>query len=159
MNRFASVLFVSLLLFTTAACSGDKKPPTQSAVKGSGIISTLRDLSHMFEKKNLPGFMNAVSDNYQDRQAFTSSLEGVFAKYETVRFTIQYTKMLIIIDEQGGTRADFNWDSEWRTTGGSVQKNGGRATFVFDHKESKLLSIDGKSPFVPQPVETPGNKP
>jgi len=157
MNRIASLLTVTLLLFTTAACSG-KKPPTQVAVKSGSVISTLRDLSHMFEKKNLPGFMNSVSDNYKDRQALSAALEPVFAKYESVRFTVQYTKMLIMIDEKGMTKAAFNWDSEWQTAGGSVQKNGGRVTFVFDPKDSKLVSIDGKNPFIPQAVETPGSK-
>jgi hypothetical protein len=158
MNRIASLLTVTLLLFSTAACS-EKKPPTQAAVKSGSVISTLRDVSHMFEKKNLPGFMNSVSDSYKDRQAFSASLEPVFAKYESVRFTVQYTKMLIMIDEKGMTKAAFNWDSEWRTAGGSVQKNGGRVTFVFDPKDGKLVSIDGKNPFIPQAVETPGSKP
>jgi hypothetical protein len=146
-----------LLLFSAAACS-EKKPPTQVAVKSGNVISTLRDLSHMFEKKNLPGFMNSVSDNYKDRQALSASLEPVFAKYESVRFTVQYAKMLIMIDEKGTTKAAFNWDSEWKTAGGSAQKNGGRVTFVFDPKDSKLVSIDGKNPFIPQTVEAPGSK-
>jgi len=155
MNRIAFLLTITLLLFTTAACSG-KKPPTQAAIKSDGIINTLRDLSHMYEKKNLPGFMNSVSDSYKDRQAFASSLEPIFAKYENVRFTVQYTKMLIMIDEKGMNKAVFNWDSEWQTAGGSVQKNSGRVTFVFDPKDSKLVSFDSKSPFIPQAVETPG---
>ncbi len=157
MNRIASLLAIMVLLFTTAACSG-KKPLTQAAVKSGAVISTLRDLSHMFEKKNLPGFMNSVSDNYKDRQAFSASLESVFAKYESVRFTVQYTKMLVMIDEKGIPKAAFNWDSEWQAAGGSVQKNGGRVTFVFDPKDSKLVSIDGKNPFIPQ-AAAPGDKP
>ncbi len=157
MNRIASLLAITLLLFTTTACSG-KKPPTQVGVKSGGVISTLRDLSHMFEKKNLPGFMNSVSDSYKDRQAFSASLASLFAKYENVRFTVQYTKMLIMIDEKWMTKAAFNWDSEWQTAGGSVQKNGGRVTFVFDPKDSKLVSIDGKNPFFPQTVEKPGKQ-
>lgn len=157
MSRIVSLFVVIALLFLSSACS-KKKPPTQTAVKSGGVISTLRDLSHMFEKKNLPGFMNSVSDDYKDRQAFSSSLEAVFNKYETVRFTVQYTKMIIMIDEKGMTKAAFNWDSEWQTAGGNVQKNGGRVTFVFDPKDSKLVSIDGKNPFIPQPVATPGKQ-
>jgi hypothetical protein len=157
MSRIVSLFAVITLLFLSTACSG-KKPPTQAAIKSNGVISTLGDLSHMFEKKNLPGFMNSVSDDYKDRQAFSSSLEAVFNKYETVRFTVQYTKMIIMIDEKGITRAAFNWDSEWQTAGGSVQKNGGRVTFVFNPKDSKLVSIDGKNPFIPQTVTTPGKQ-
>jgi hypothetical protein len=157
MSRIVSLFAVITLLFLSTACSG-KKPPTQTAIKSNGVISTLRDLSHMFEKKNLPGFMNSVSDDYKDRLAFSSSLEAVFNKYETVRFTVQYTKMIIMIDEKGIARAAFNWDSEWQTAGGNVQKNGGRVTFVFNPKDSKLVSIDGKNPFIPQTETTPGKQ-
>jgi hypothetical protein len=157
MNRILPFLAITLLLFTASACSA-KKPPTQSAVKGNSVISALRDISHLFEKKNLPGFMNAISDNYKDRQNFSASLASVFAKYETVRFTVQYTKMIIMIDDRGMTKAAFNWDSEWQTAGGDVQKNGGRVTFAFDPRDNKLVSMDGKNPFIPQPVETPGKQ-
>ena len=155
MSRIVSLFVVAALLFLSSACS-EKKPPSQTAVKSAGVISTLQDLSHMFEKKNLPGFMNSVSDGYKDRQSFSSALEAVFAKYETVRFTVQYTKMIVTIDEKGISKAVFNWDSEWQTSGGNIQKNGGRVTFVFDPRDSNLVSIDGKNPFIPQPVETQG---
>jgi hypothetical protein len=158
MNRILTVLTVTVFLLTTSACS-EKKPPTHAAIKGSSVLSVLQDISHMYEKKSLPGFMNSVSDNFKDRQAFSASLASVFAKYETVRFTVQYTKMIILVDDKGATRVDFNWDSEWKTAGGSVQKDGGRVTFVLDPKDSKLVSVEGKNPFVPQPVEMPAGKP
>ena len=155
MNRIFSFLVVTALLFTSSACGG-KKPPEQSAIQGTKVLAALRDISHAFEKKNLPLFMSQVSDNYKDRQAFSASLESVFAKYETVTFTIQYTKMFITIENRGMTKATFTWDSEWQTAGGSTQKNGGRVTFVFDPQDARLVSIDGKNPFIPQPMEGPG---
>jgi hypothetical protein len=158
MNRILSLLVLTTFLLTFSACS-EKKPPTQAATKGGNVIGILRDMSHMFEKRNLPGFMNSIADDFKDRQAFSASIDAVFKKYETVRFTVQYSKMILSIDEKGATRADFNWDSEWQTSGGDIQKNSGRVTFIFDPKENKLVSIDGKSPFIPQPVETPGGKP
>jgi hypothetical protein len=155
MNRSFPVLALTALLLFSSACS-EKKPPTPAAVKGGNVVGALHDLSHMYEKKNVPGFMNSLADDFKDRQAFTASLEAVFAKYESVRFTVQFTKMLIMIDEQDMTKAAFNWDSEWQTAGGSVQKNSGRVTFIFDPKDGKLVAIDGKDPFIPQPAETPG---
>ncbi len=156
MNRFVSLFALTALLLFSSACA-EKKVPNQAATKGAEVVNTLRDLSHMFEKKNLAGFMNSISDNFKDRQTFSQSIEDVFKKYETVRFTVQYSKMLIMIDEKGASRADFNWDSEWQTGGGSVQKNSGRVAFVFDPKDGKLASIDGKTPFIPQPAENPGS--
>jgi hypothetical protein len=141
MTRRLSYLILLLLILTGAACGGAKKHLGQSAVQGNKVIAALQDMSHAFE------------DTYKDRQAFASSIESVFEKYETVRFTIQYTKMIITVQEHGMTKAAFNWDSEWQTAGGMVQKNTGRSIFVFDPRETTLVSIDGKNPFVPQPVE------
>jgi hypothetical protein len=158
MDRILSCLLISLLLLTGAACSGAKKPPEQSAVQGNKVIAALQDMSRAYEKENLSAFMGRIANAYKDRQAFAASLESVFTKYETVRFTIQYTKMLITVEERGMTRAAFNWDSEWQTAGGSVQKNSGRSTFVFDPREATLVSIDGKNPFIPQPAESTGKQ-
>jgi len=155
MNRIVFFLLLSSLLLSVAACSS-KKPPEQSAILGNKVISTLQNMSHAYENKDLSAFMGQVANSYKDRQDFMKSLESVFAKYETVRFTIQYTKMLITVEYKDTTKAAFNWDSEWQTAGGSVQKNSGRSTFVFDPRETRLVSIDGKNPFVPQPAETPG---
>jgi hypothetical protein len=153
MTRRLSYLILLLLILTGAACGGAKKHLGQSAVQGNKVIAALQDMSHAFEKKNFSAFMGKIADTYKDRQAFASSIESVFEKYETVRFTIQYTKMIITVQEHGMTKAAFNWDSEWQTAGGMVQKNTGRSIFVFDPRETTLVSIDGKNPFVPQPVE------
>lgn len=157
MSRILFFLLALSLLFTAAACSA-KKPPEQSAIQGNKVLSTLQDMSRTYEKKDLSGFIAQIANSYKDRQAFVKSLESIFAKYETVRFTIQYTKMLITVEYKDMTKAAFNWDSEWQTAGGSVQKNSGRSTFVFDPRETKLVSIDGKNPFIPQPTETPGKQ-
>jgi hypothetical protein len=115
-------------------------------------------MSRTYGRKDLSAFLGQIADAYKDRQAFAASLDSVFAKYETVRFTIQHTKMLITVEERGMTKAAFNWDSEWQTAGGSVQKNSGRSTFIFDPREAKLVSIDGKNPFIPQPAESTGKQ-
>ncbi|HXY54098.1 MAG TPA: hypothetical protein VEM40_05430 [Nitrospirota bacterium] len=152
MDRTLSCLFISLLILTGAACSGAKKPLGQSAIQSNKVLASLQDMSRAFEKKEPSAFMGKIANAYKDRQAFAASIESVLAKYDTVRFTIQYTKMLITVEEHGMTKVAFNWDSEWRTAGGSVQKNSGRSTFVFDPREATLVSIDGKNPFIPQPV-------
>ena len=155
MRRILFVLLLLALLLTVAACGGAKKPPDQSALQGNKVILALQDMSRAYEKKDLSAFMGQIASSYKDRQAFVTSLESTFVKYETVRFTIQYTKMLITVEYKDVTKAAFNWDSEWQTAGGSVQKNSGRSTFVFDPRETRLVFIDGKNPFIPQPVETP----
>jgi len=157
MNRILFFLLASSILLTATACGG-KKPPEQAAIKGNKVISTLQDMSRTYEKKDLSAFMSQIANSYKDRQAFVKALESIFTKYESVRFTIQYTKMLITVEYKDTTKAAFNWDSEWQTTGGSVQKDSGRSTFLFDPRETKLVSIDGKNPFIPQPAETPGKQ-
>jgi len=157
MKQLFTFLAITALLFTTSACSG-KKTPDQSAVKGRNILAVLKDLRSTYEKKNLSAFMDNVAPGYQDREALSKSLADVFLKNETIHFNIQYTKMLITVEEKGPIKATFNWDGEWIAVGGTTQKNGGRATMVFAPESSKLMSIDGKDPFVPQPVEMPGKQ-
>ena len=157
MKQLFTLLAITALLFTTSACSA-KKPPEQAAVKGRNILSALRDMQAAYEKKDLSSFMDNVAPGYQDRDVFSKSLATVFSKNETIRFNIQYTKMLIMVEEKGPIKTTFNWDGEWQAVGGTTQKNGGRVTLVFDPGSFKLMSIDGKDPFVPLPVERPGKQ-
>ena len=157
MNRIVSLLAITLLLLTASACSA-KKPPDQSALKGRSVLSTLKDLRSAYEKKDLSSFMNNVAPGYQDREALSKSLADVFVKNATILFNIQYTKMLITVEEKGPIKTTFNWDGEWTAVEGTTQKNGGRVTLVFEAEGFKLLSIEGKDPFVPLPVELPGKQ-
>ena len=157
MNRIVSLLALTALLFVAPACSA-KKTPDQSAIKGKNILAVLKDMRQAYEKKDLSSFMDNVAPGYQAREAFSKSIADVFLKNETIHFNIQYTKMLIIVEDKGPIKATFNWDGEWIAVGGTTQKNGGRATLVFAPGSSKLMSIEGKDPFVPQPVEMPGKQ-
>jgi len=148
MKRTLSFLVITAFLFTTGACSA-KKTPEPAAIQGKNILSVLKDMSRSYEQKSLNSFMSDVSSDYGDRAAFSDSLTSIFAKYETIHFNIQYTKMVIMVKEGGQTRASFNWDAEWLAAGGTSQKNGGRVTLVFDPGSFKLVAIDGKNPFVP----------
>jgi hypothetical protein len=153
MNRFFALTAITFLLVTASAC-GTAKPPTAPAAQGSKVTAALEDLSSFYGKKDLDAFMGLVHDSFKDRKAFAASIKSVFSKYETVQFTVQYTKMFITIDDKGMARATFNWDSGWETTGGSILKNGGRVVFVFEPKNAKLTAIEGKSPFIPQAIES-----
>jgi hypothetical protein len=157
MNRPLSLLAITMIIVSFAACEA-KKPPEQAAVKSKNVLTALRDLGRAYEKKDLASFMADVSPNYRDRDALSTSLAVVFSKYETIHFNIQYAKMVIMVEEKGRIKTAFNWDAEWLAGGGTAQKNGGRVTLLFDPENFKLLSIDGKNPFVPQPVETRGDK-
>jgi hypothetical protein len=155
MHRSLSVIVLTALLLSPLACSS-KKAPDQSAVRGRNILSVLREMSRSYETKDLDTFLSDVSDTYPDRAALAKALTAVFGKYETIHFNIQYTRLIILIEQKGPTRAMFTWDAEWQKPGGSALKDGGRVTMVFDTGSNKLLSIDGKNPFLAQPGETPG---
>jgi hypothetical protein len=149
MNRILSLIIAVLMLFSAVACS-KKTPPTQAALQAQGALLTLRDLTGAYEKKQLSSFMDKVSKDYPDRQAFSQSVAGIFTKYDTIRFTVQYTKMVVMIDEKANMKMKFNWDGEWQTAGGRIVKDGGGVSFVFDPKGARLLSLEGKNPFIPQ---------
>jgi hypothetical protein len=155
MIRSFILLALATLLCTTSACSA-KKTPEQTAIKSKNILTALRDIDKAYEKKDLSSFMDNVAPGFQDRESLSKSLAAVFLKNETIRFNIQYTKMLIVVEEKGPIKATFNWDGEWLAVGGTTQKNGGRVTLIFDPGSFKLMSIDGKDPFVPLPVVMPG---
>ncbi len=148
MRRILSLVTVLSILFFLSACSA-KKPPDQTSIRSRNILMVLRELSTSYEKKDYSAFMADVSEGFRDREAFAKSLTAVFAKYETIQFNIQYTKMLIMIEEKGQLKASFNWDGEWLAAGKALQKNSGRATFALDPGNFKLQSIDGKNPFIP----------
>ncbi len=148
MNRILSLIALSCLLISLSACA-EKKPPQQAALQGRLILSSIRELVQAYEKQDIGDFMGRVSRTYQDREAFEKTVASVFSKFETIRFTVQYTKMLIMIADKGNIQATFTWDGEWQAGGGNTRKDGGRVTLVFDPGEFKLLSIEGKNPFVP----------
>jgi len=147
MSRAFSLLVITALLFTPAAC-GEKKTPDPAAIQGKNILSIVRAMSRSYEQKDLKSFMSDVTSRYPDREAFSKSLATVFAKYETIHFNIQYSKMLITVKEKNQIRVSFNWDGEWISKGLS-QKDGGRVTLVLDAGSFKLIGMDGKNPFIP----------
>ncbi len=157
MRRPATLFFLIVLFFTSSACGG-KKPPEQTYWKSKHILTILREMNKAYEQKNLDDFLSHVSPAYHDRDGFTKSLTGVFKKFESIHFTIQYSKMVILLAETGQIRITFTWSAEWLTVGGTTVKDGGRVTCVFEPGDFKLLSIDGKNPYLAQPGETPGSK-
>jgi hypothetical protein len=157
MNRMLSLTFIFAVIITSSACSG-KKPPEQATVKSKNVLSVLRGMSKAYEQKNLDAFMSDISANFSDRAALANTLTAVFAKYETVHFNIQYAKMLIMIGDKGPIRTTFTWDAEWLSASSGALKDGGRVTLVFEPGSYKLVSIEGKNPFLAQPGQTPGNK-
>jgi hypothetical protein len=157
MNRIAALLAIAMMLFTTSACSA-KKPPEQTTVRSKNVLAALRDMQSAYEKKSLSSFMDNVATGFKDREALSLAIAAVFLKNESIRFNIQYTKMIIVVEEKGPIKVSFNWDGEWHAVGGTTQKNSGRATLVFDPGSFKVVSIDGKDPFVPVPAEIPGKQ-
>jgi hypothetical protein len=148
MKRIPLFFIIMAIVFSTSACSA-KKPLDLSAVKTKNVLSVLKDLTQFYEAKNLDSFMAYVTTDYQERELFSRSLTEVFAKYKTIHFNIQYTRMLVTIQDRGQIKVSCNWDAEWVAPAGTSQKSGGRATFSFDQTNFKLVAIDGKNPFIP----------
>lgn len=136
---------LSLIVFS-AACS--KKPPQPPALIGGEVLSSLRSIAAAYEKKDLDVFMSGISRDFAERNQLRRSLSGVMGRYDSIRFSIQYTKMLVMTDEKTGTKVSFTWDAEWRR-GSKTLKDGGRVTFVFDNKGELLKAIEGRNPFIP----------
>jgi len=150
MNRILSLLVSTALLFTTFACA--TTPPKQAALQGEGILSAIRDLTRSYEARDLDAFMDKVSVTYPDRQGLGKTVDSAFGKYQSLTIKLQYTRMLILVEDKGNIKATLTWEGEWRTSTGKIHKDGARTTFVFEPKSYKLVLLEGKNPFVPVPV-------
>ena len=155
MNRIFSFVIITAVLLTASACS-TKKLPDQTAYKTKNILSVLRDMDKYYETKDLDAFLSDVSDAYPDRDGFAKALTAVFSKYETIHFNIQYARMIIMIEETRPNEGNLYLGRRMDAAGEASVKDGGRVTLVFEPGDFKLLSIDGKNPFLAQPGETPG---
>ena len=143
-------VIVSLLSVLFASCASN--PPKQAALQGESALAAVRELTKAYEKRDLEAFMDKVSINYPDRDGFQKSLQQIFSTYQTIRFSVQETRMLIMVQYQGSIKAVFTWEGEWQTSGGKIGKDGGRVTLVLDPGAYKLLAVEGKNPYLP--VET-----
>ena len=144
------VLIALIALLAVASCASN--PPKQAALQGESALSAVRELTKVYEKRDLEAFMDKVSINYPDRDSFQKSLQQIFSTYQTIRFSVQETRMLIMVQYQGSIKAVFTWEGEWQTSGGKIVKDGGRVTLVLDPGSYKLLAVEGKNPYLP--VET-----
>lgn len=141
------VLIAVITLMTIASCASN--PPKQAALQGEGALTTVRDLKKAYEKRDIEAFMDLVATAYPGRDGFRRSVEKTFATYQSIQFTIQDTRMLVMVQYQGNVKTVFTWAAEWRTTGGKIVKDGGRVTLVHDPSSYKLLAIEGKNPYIP----------
>lgn len=141
------LIIIAVLLGLTALSCG-KRPPQQPAIAGGSAVASLRAIVSAYEIKDISSFSGKIARDFPDREAFLRTVAAVFGKYDSIMFRVQYTKMLIMIEEAGGIRLTFTWDAEWRVSD-RLTKDGGRVTFVFDPAGSLLRSIEGKDPFAP----------
>ncbi len=155
MHRLLPLTFLIALLVVSPACSS-KKAPDQAATQSKNVLSALREMSRSYEKKDLDAFLSDVSPAYPDRAAFAKALTAVFGKYDAIQFNVQYGRLIILIAQKGPIRATFTWDAAWHMSGGAILKDGGRVTLVLDPDTFKLISVDGRNPYLAQPGETPG---
>jgi hypothetical protein len=145
----SAILIVPLLL--PASCG--KEPLKQAGLQGESTLGVVRDLTSAYERRDIEAFMDKISSAYPDREGFRKTVENVFGTYQTIMQNVQYSRIVVTVQEKGHIRAAFTWEGEWRTVGGKIVKDGARSTLVLDRGMFKLLSIEGKNPYVP--VETP----
>ncbi|MDH4163463.1 MAG: hypothetical protein OEW15_12345 [Nitrospirota bacterium] len=141
------VLIAVISLFVTASCASN--PPKQAAILGEGALTAVRDLTKAYEKRDIEAFMDRIASAYPDRDKFRGSVEKTFAVYQTIQFTVQDTRMLVMVQYQGNVKTVFTWSAEWQTSGGKILKDGGRVTVVHDPSTYKVLAVEGKNPYVP----------
>ncbi len=153
MKRSFTAVIVFLLALLISSCG--TVPLGKAGLQGESTLAAVRDLTSAYERRDLDAFMEKVAPAYPERGAFRTSVEKIFSTYQTIRFKLHYTKILVMVQDKGNIKATFTWEGEWRTTGGKIVKDGARVTLVFDPGTYKLLGIDGKNLFLPSDNPAP----
>ena len=153
MKRSFAAVITLLLALMISSCS--TVPLGKAGIQGESTLAAIRDLTGAYERHDLDAFMEKVATAYPERDAFRTSVEKVLSTYQTIRFKLHFTKVLVMVQEKGNIKATFTWEGEWRTTGGKIVKDGARVTLVFDPGTYKLLAIDGTNMFIPSDSPVP----
>ena len=154
-HSFIAVIAISIALMISSCATA---PLGKAGLQGEATLAAVRDLTSAYERRDLEAFMDKVSSAYPDREGLEKSVKKIFSTYQTIRFKLHFTKILVMVQEKGGIKATFTWEGEWRTTGGKIVKDGARVTLVFDPGTYKLLGIDGKNMFIPSDNPTPARQ-
>ena len=156
MHRLRTGIIALTLTIMATACA--TTPLGKAGLKGEQTIAAVRDLTSSYEQRNIGAFMDKVSTAYPEREELRRSVERIFSLYQTIRFKVNYTKMVILVQEKGNVKVTFTWEGEWSTSGGKIVKDGARVTLVLDPGVYKLLGIEGKDPFVPSDNPAPARQ-
>jgi hypothetical protein len=147
------VIFLALMISSCATA-----PLGKTGLQGEATLAAVRDLTSAYERRDIDVFMDKISSTYPDREGFGKSVDKIFSTYQTIRFKLHFTKILVFVQDKGNIKATFTWEGEWKTTGGRIVKDGARVTLVFDPGTYKLLGIDGKNMFIPSDNPTPARQ-
>jgi hypothetical protein len=150
--------FISVVCVMSVLFSCGKTPLGPVGLQGENVLAAVRDLAKAYERRDLDTFMEKVSTTYPDREAFQTSVEKVFATYQSISFKLYYNKMLVMIQDKGNIKATFTWEGEWRSSGGKIVKDGARVTLILDPGAYKLLAIEGKNPYLPSDKPIPARE-
>ncbi len=150
-----SVVIIAIAFLATAGAGCASAPLGKEGLKGEHVLSAVRDLTKAYESRDIDVFMDKVSLSFPDREKFQHAVEKVFSTYQTIRFTVQETRMLVMIQYHGDIKAEFTWDGEWRSAGGKVLTDGSRVTLDLDPDTYKLRAIEGKNPYLPTETTLP----
>jgi hypothetical protein len=157
MKRSLAAVITLVLALLISSCSG-MAPLGKAGLQGEGVLAAIRDLTGAYERRDLDTFMDKISTAYPDREGFGKSVEKIFSTYQSIHLKLHYTKILVMVQEKGNSKATFTWEGEWQTTGGKIVKDGARVTLVFDPGTYKLLGIDGKNMFIPSDAPSPARQ-
>jgi hypothetical protein len=156
MHRSRTGIIALTLAVMAAACA--TTPLGKAGLQGEHTLAAVRDLTASYEQRNVDAFMDKVSTAYPEREELRRSVERIFSLYQTIRFKVHYTKMVVLVQDKGNIKATFTWEGEWSTSGGKIVKDGARVTLVLDPGVYKLLGIEGKNPYVPSDNPAPAKQ-
>ena len=154
-RSFAAVIALLLVLMISSCATA---PLGKAGIQAENTLAAIRSLTGAYERRDIDAFMDKVASAYPERGAFQTSVEKIFATYQTIHFKLHFTKIILLVEAKGNVRATFTWEGEWQTAGGRIVKDGARVTLVFDPGTNKLLAIDGTNMFIPSDAPAPARQ-
>lgn len=144
--RLKSIILALILIL---GCSSDKaaeKPPSAESLKVKGAIEMLSSLNKAYMSKDSGSFMHHISrDPSSNYEYLEEGIKRDFDIYEKI--TLVLTPRWARVKEDSIQLA-AHWEGRWYDRVGREVRYGGNGVFSFkDEVESKLIGIEGDSPF------------
>jgi hypothetical protein len=135
-----------VVLLALSGCAGAPKL-TDDGRRIQDVDAFVAAIGHAYERRDAAGVMNAVAQDFADRDALRRELEATFARFDAIGLALTIER--IHLDGDAAT-VYLRWDGRWRAAEREPILRQGAARFLVRTRErSELAAVVGDTPFGP----------